>query len=809
MPRHLIEYVLKGVLLGLLVCAGLAAPERTTDWHILLWPTVGLVLGVLAGAGRRFAQGFRPGGHPFAFYHIVILENPGPIYAGTILGAAVAASLAAAHDDRHLLPTCVVGGAILGVGMALLRGVRRKKIRETVGLVGAAVIVAAVVGPAWYNPSLLSADRQWDLFASLMCGVIFFAALVFVGEAEQSEADAAVFCAGVALVFWFMRPHFGIPAFAVALPFALYFLQVRWSIPRRRLSREIIRGQSYACFGLYGQALAALRRATQLDPSSEPARKALWHIHCDLDATRLAADPELVKLVDPQLCLDRVATLLLAERPSEAQRAESTHLLDLIAGQSSALLPQVTYWRAVAHTHAGQLEQAAEQLTRLLDPTAWPAGDPSRQAVILPAWQLALTLHPELNRRVGSVEIAMPGRRMEAIGAVEQGLAAAPKDAEAWKLKRLLYHDVTEAEYNAGPVTAFDHAFVQQLGLALIGDPSRFTRGAEYLRIAARGLPQEAPSIYTQVAAAFEQARDADEARRTLRLGKAAGLGVGPQALPEAERHAFFGLVHRLAEDAHARGDYSAAIEDYQLYTQYERAGIETYRILADLYEKLADALSALRTIEQALTYNAKDPDLLARRDRYYYSVMPNQLRAAPEQFRQAIDVRYCLAKARQVVEHRESDYEALDWAVHLIELAEVVQPGGTAARAMLARAELRRGERDEAVATLESVRTPKPEKFATTDDEDAWFLANKLLGDLYLRELDRPDLAVECFTAFRSSAKSGADTLYKLGEAYERLGDVKRAAKFYEQVTAFDGHPMAPEARAALWRVRETSTSE
>jgi tetratricopeptide (TPR) repeat protein len=188
---------------------------------------------------------------------------------------------------------------------------------------------------------------------------------------------------------------------------------------------------------------------------------------------------------------------------------------------------------------------------------------------------------------------------------------------------------------------------------------------------------------------------------------------------------------------------------------------------------------------------------------------MPDRLGAAPEQFRQAIDVRYCLAKARQVVEHRESDFDTLDWAIHLIELAEVVQPGGIATRVMLARAKLRRGERDEAVTLLESVRSPKPKKFATTDDEDEWFLANKLLGDLYLRELDRPDLAVECFTAFRASAKSGADTLYKLGETYERLGEAKRAVRFYEQVTAFDEHPLAPEARAALWRVRETSTSE
>src|SRR5581483_8403723 len=149
------------------------------------------------------------------------------------------------------------------------------------------------------------------------------------------------------------------------------------------------------------------------------------------------------------------------------------------------------------------------------------------------------------------------------------------------------------------------------------------------------------------------------------------------------------------------------------------------------------------------------------------------------------------------------ADWELLDWANHLVELALVLQPESLTAKALLGRAKLRRGERDEAVALLESVRQPKPEKFDSDEDQEAWYLTCRLLGDLYLRELDRPDLAVECFTAYRSSSKSGADTLYKLGEAYERLGEAKRAAKYYEQVTAYDNHPLAPDARDALRRVK------
>ena len=195
-------------------------------------------------------------------------------------------------------------------------------------------------------------------------------------------------------------------------------------------------------------------------------------------------------------------------------------------------------------------------------------------------------------------------------------------------------------------------------------------------------------------------------------------------------------------------------------------------------------------------------------------------LRIAPDSLKSAIDVRYCLTKARQVLDHRDSDFDAVEWAEHLIELALALQPDSIPARVLLARARLRRGGRAEAVEILEGVYEPKPEAFATSEDEEAWYLACRLLGDLYLRELDRPDRALECFTAYRKSSKSGAkglavtkvtgaafdtgaDTLYKLGEACEQLGEKARAARFNEQVTAYDGHPLAPDAHDALRRVK------
>jgi tetratricopeptide (TPR) repeat protein len=789
------EYVLKGVFLGLLVYAGLAIPPAAAAYGL----AAGLAAGLLVAAGRKFADGFRPAGRPLTFLLFVLLESPGVIYAGTVLGLAVAALVLPADENRQLLLYSLPGGAVIGIGLAFLRGVRPARLRVGSALAAWALAVATIVGAFLFNPDLLTEDRQHVLGNILLIGLPFYYLLTFVGGIEEYEGDVAVWCGILSVGLWFVRPQPASPFLGLFAFFAYTWLL----LSRLRVFKHTLRGRCYARLGRYRPALQSLRRAAQLDPANRRAREALWEVHRDLDAAKIAADPGLAGLIDPYFCLDRAAALLLSERPTETQRAEATHLLDLVADQAPTLLPQVIYWRTVADTHAGRLDEAAAGLARLLDPTAWPAGDSARQAVLVPAWELALTLHPELNRRVGSVEVAKPGRRLEAIAAVERTLAQTPEDAEAWKLKRLLYHDLTESEHDAGPVGEVDYPFVEQLGLALLADPSRWRRGAEYLRITARGLPQNAPSLYTKIGEAFERAGDADGARGALEAGKQAGLAVGPKALPEAEQHAFFALVHRLAEDAHARGDLRKAVDDYQLYTGYDRAGLETYRTLADLYEQLGDALAALRVTEQGLVYNAKDRDLLDRRDRYYYSVLPEQLRNAPEHFQKAVDVRYCLTKARQILDHREADIDALDWAQHLIALAEVVQPASVSTRVMLGRAKLRLGDRDEAVAVLEAVRTPKPEKFASDDDQEAWYAANRLLGDLYLRELDRPDLAVECFTAYRSSSRSGADTLYKLGEVYEQLGETRRAAKFYEMVTAYDEHPLAPDARTALMRVQ------
>jgi tetratricopeptide (TPR) repeat protein len=155
------------------------------------------------------------------------------------------------------------------------------------------------------------------------------------------------------------------------------------------------------------------------------------------------------------------------------------------------------------------------------------------------------------------------------------------------------------------------------------------------------------------------------------------------------------------------------------------------------------------------------------------------------------------------LIDLKNAEPGLIDWAQHLAELALVIKPESLTAKVVRARALRRRGELDQARAVLEDVYANKPGVFSSGAEEDAWHLACRLLGEMYLYEAGRPDLAVPCFQAYRKSPKSGADTLFKLGQAYEQLGDRVRAVKCYEHVTAYDSHPLVSDARDALDRLR------
>ncbi len=765
----------------------------------------------------KVREGYRIRGRLLIFTLFLLLESPTLVYAG-ILGGTFAGIvwvrqlLGEQPRLNELFLPALGGGAIAGLAFGSLRQVRHRLTRIglilalAAGLAGGLLYWLGQLGDLAHKYKL---DDQTVFAVQILLSIPFFYLLTFAGHEEESEIEIGLMCASLGLGLGILTyDYYQYRSLAFLLPLAAYFGYTMRVLPGLRVLKHAFRGLSYARIGRYRRALQAFRRALQLDPNNRLARDGFWDVHRSLDLDQLADDPPTLALVDLDLCLQRAGSLLLQPGPSAAQLEEAHRLLDLVLRLQPNMRPSVDYWRAVAHTHARRFDEAAKELEHLLDPSHYGPGNPQRHNVLLSAWQLALLLHDELRRRVGQPQLALPNRRMEAIATVERHLADNPDDQTIWGLKRMLYQDVTEQEYNtfAGEGIAaahFDHEYVQQLGLALIDDNARWQRGGEYLRMAARGLPSLGPTIFVQIAQAHQRAGHIEEARHNYELAKRAGLAAGQKNLADAERQAYFATVKLLGEDALARGDLDAAIENYHLYSESERAGLETLRTLANLYEKKGDALSAMRVTDQALVYNPKDKDLLDRKDRYYYSVMPEQLGARLESARPWFDIDYCVRKARSILDSRYTDVEWLDVAHHLIQLALVMKPDSRAVKVLLAKVLLRYGERDRALATLEEVRNPKPEKFANGEDEDAWYQSCQLLGDLYL-EVGQPDLAVPCLVDFRQSSKSGARTLYKLGQAYEQLGDRARAAKCYKQVTAYEGNPLAPDAYDALNRLQQ-----
>lgn len=810
------EYLLKGVYLGLLLYAALRQGESTADADAAtsllranLPALAGFALALLVAAGVKRQQGYRPGGRPLVFAILLVLESPTLVYLGILGGALVGAWLLRQPGDGDLLLPLVAGGALVGSLFGLLRYVNGRGMRLAVVAVLAACLVAAA--SYWLNVSGPAGGHELvspSLFAwQLLLGIPFFYLLTFSGQEEETEVEIGAMCAllGLALIT-LTNTSYTLRSLGFILPVATFYWYTSRILPTLRVLKHAFRGFSYARIGNQRRALQAFRRALQLDPQNKLAREGFWDVHRSLDVKSLAQDPETLALIDLDLCLERVATLLIPARPSAEHLAEANRLLELVQTLKPPMRPAVDYWKAVALTHSKEYEAAAGALARVLDPSGFSPDDRHRNDVLMPAWRMAMNVE-ELRRRVGAPQLALPGRRMEAILAVERYLAENPQDQDVWGMKRMLYHEVTEAEYDARAgagqaAGGFDHEYVQQLGLALVDDPARWQRGNEYLRMATRGLPARGPSLFTQAAQAHQRAGRPDEARQAYELAKRSGRAVGAKTLADAERQAYFGAVKVLAEDAMSRGDLDAAAENLHLFTEYERSGLETLRTLAEMHERRGDPLAALRVTDQALLYNPKDKDLLERKDRYYYSVMPDDLRARLESVRNGFDLDYCLRRTRTILDGRYDGLEWLDVAGHLVQLALVVAPDNRAAKVLLARVRLRYGERDEAVRILEEVRGPAaPERFETGEDEEAWYVASHLLGDLYL-ETGRADLAVPCFLDYRKSAKSGAKTLYKLGQAYEQLGDAAKAIRCYKQVTAYDGNPLAPDAYDALHRL-------
>src|SRR5262245_34352426 len=188
--RWLSEYVLKGIFLGLLAFVALQETGWSQTGQVALFTLLGLGVSVAIAAWQKLRQGYEVRRRVPAFILFSLLESPGTVYAGVILGLAIGAFSIRKPETLTLLLVTFVAGGLLGVVFCLLQLVTNRWAR-----IGSSLALAvALIAGAWYGlhesstflPDQASRNQAGIL---LLLGIPFFYLLTFAGSAEESEVE--------------------------------------------------------------------------------------------------------------------------------------------------------------------------------------------------------------------------------------------------------------------------------------------------------------------------------------------------------------------------------------------------------------------------------------------------------------------------------------------------------------------------------------------------------------------------------------------------------------------------------------------
>ena len=802
------EYLTKGLTLGVLGYLGWKGQLGASVWvyGLLL---LGLILAVLLAHQRTCQLGIKSQSWTLTYFSYLLLEYPRLVFTGVLAGLLVGyVGITIVWPGWHELDLVwAIGiGLVLGLLLLAIRTLAQNQLRRWAVLaLGAAVIAGFVL--YLYRDHFAGVDPK--LFGlHLLLAIPIFYLLTIAGRIEETEIEIGLICVLLGLALWVMLgPSFQL--MAMLIPLVIYMGYTQYLLKNMQAFKNLLHGMGHARQGSTIEALTSLKRALQYAPASPAARQELWKVHRQIDLRQVHQDPRLLQLIDFELCLQRARQLLFAEMVSPEQVAEAKQLLDLVLDQRPALRPAVLYYRAVADTHRGEYEKAASSLLELLEGKNFgPEEANSRATVLVPAWQLALLQHRELRQRVGEPLLAQ-GKRMAAIADLEQ---ASTSGEDLTALKKKLYADVTLAEYQreAGQeltqkAAYFDHKWVYEQGLELLEDPTRYERGIELLAIAVRGQPRHAPAVWKIAADAAEKHNNPALARQAWNEIKAWTRLLGLSDISAESKAAYFATVKRLGEEAYGEAvsgkpAIETAIENLLLSTEAAESGLETLKMLADLYEMKGDLVQTMHFNEQCILYDSKNKQFQERKERLYYSLTPALITQHSEKLSKLLDLSYLTRKPKELLENKQSGTEQLNWARHLAELLTVAAPERVSGWTLIGRAFLRLQQPQNGVKALEYAYQLGLNQKPSGEDLDSWYLACRILGDYYLGE-HRYEDALECYQHFIQSTKSGADTYYKMGQAAEALGDKAKARKHYQSANMFD-HPQKYEVSQALARV-------
>ena len=805
MTPALRENIFKGVFLGVWAYLALTLPTAAAFGRVVLFTLGGTALGLLAGAAWQLRRGHKPGRNPLGFLLLTTLDSAYFVYPGLVGGAALGAFLNTdpPADTPRLLPGCLLAGTLLGLILDRLRQVGPRYYRFALGLVlGVGLTTFCLYYlPQWPATADPAAQR---LFAQyLLAGLPLFALLMIASESEESEAEVAALCAGFGLGLYLLKLESLIPEqfekVIFLAPLGLYFVLATRTLPRLRVFKQTLRGYAHLSVGRADAALSYFARSLELDRKNELAANGLARLLRTADLGTLTETSR--DLLPVGFCLDLAEESLIGRAPTSKESEDALRLIAVADRRQGASSARASYLRAVALTHQGELDAAAAELAALLDPAGRLADSPTRRGILYMAWSLAVNQHPGLRERLGEAELAKPGRRVEALLATESHLTAYPEDPAGVELKRHLYSGLSESELAAaGDPPGLNYDYLDQLGQSLLATERE--RGASYSRMAARGLPNRAIAIFHQLATLAQDAGDTEAANGYLNQIKRAGVTAGPKSLPADSLSHYRNTLEALAANAEARGDFAAAVEDYRLLVEASEVTPDLLRRLAELYAHAGDPLNAAVVAERGLLYAKTDPDLLAKKASYYFSIPIERVTAARQQVAPWFDLTHCIDTASRIADQREVDADTIEYGLHLARLARAVRPESQAALLAEARLLLRAGDRDLGLSRLEDLREQP------RNDEDAWFAGTRLLGTIYLDEIDRPDLAASCFNDYRESPRSGAETLYQLGQALEASGDKAGAIRAFDGISkAYGSHSRASEASETARRLRAELT--
>lgn len=728
---------------------------------------------------------------------LLLLERPAVCEALVLVGTIAAALLGPA--SWFSLSLAVAFGLVAGVVAAL--GHRLSSRFQGGWLI--AVEASAVAGLIWLAGLPIWTGSTVVAIGLVVAGIAHYL-LSFCDRDGEADADAAV----VSGVIGFGLASLDLPptlrAACIVAPVGAYVVYCERVRDSLNAFKATLRGMAAQSDGNSIAALEFFSVARRFSPNSDNILKHYWDAHRAIDLTAAAEDPRLASLIDPIFCLEHVRQMLDGS-PSVERTAEARHLLNLVERREPERRFAVLRQRAIAALADGNVDDAIALLTSIRDRTTAQVQQLSADEAneLAACWLLAMT-EPRL---IGakSLDWLEGAGLFRCLCVLHRAAASNPKASELLaflyrKIDRSTVSELRNQEPNADVSwIAMDRILEAAADLA---SQDQTVQAMEVYAVAA-SLSAKPIAIWKRLAD-LTRTVDPAQSRKWLSEIRDRGRTLLPDGLSKNETTIFVATCRQLADDAEAATDSTEAIYNLELLAATHQDGEPTLRRLLNLYEALGDRLNAIRQVEAALVYslpaNSRNQWLVAKQ-RLYDALDPQTLADAPIERRRHFDFAYCLDRARILLKSENPDAHAL--AERYLRLAQLGGPDWIMETAFLqSRIAVRQGRFAEAAGLLEKARAAKPKKFRSAEQRQAFFDTTKLLGEIYLDHLDRPADAVPCLIELEKEVESGAGTLLKLGQAYERTGDLAKARKWYDMVLVYPKNPAADLAKSALDRL-------